>query len=193
MKFVNETHKRASEAHNAGNLDKAIELFNIALEQVPNHPDILSDRGTSYLLLEKFHLALMDFNQSAQLEPNRAYRYASRAFAKDRMGDVDGAIADYEKAIALDPNDAIAHNNLGVLLESRGQRKQAESLYSLADKLNKDLPQNPAQKINHKEGVKPAKAPLNQSGVIKSIFTRQGFTDFLRFVFNGFRLPNNKK
>jgi len=49
-----------------------------------------------------------------------------RAFLKSRMGETDGAISDYEKAIMLDPDDAIAYNNLGLAQEQKGFRDRAE-------------------------------------------------------------------
>ena len=41
------------------------------------------------------------------LEPNNPYRYSSRAYIKDWIGDIKGAIADYEVAVKLDPEDSI--------------------------------------------------------------------------------------
>ena len=69
--------------------------------------------------------AILDFDKAQQIEHN-SYRYSSRAFVKAHIKDVEGAIKDYQKAIELDPDDAIAHNNLGIILEQQGHKDQAE-------------------------------------------------------------------
>ena len=40
-------------------------------------------------------------------------------------GHLDGAIACYKKAIELDPKDAMAHNNLGIAHDGKGQVDEA--------------------------------------------------------------------
>ncbi|TXC81504.1 tetratricopeptide repeat protein [Luteibaculum oceani] len=198
MKYINKDHEAAANLHSKGEFDKAILAYEKVLEAFPNHPDVLSDRGTTYLLMEKYNLAIIDFNEAVNLEPNRAFRYSARAFAKDRMGDLDGAIADYQKAIELDPEDAIAYNNLGVLMENRGMRKQANTLYQFADKINNEHNQafTPPIKTEEKIEKGPTEAfqtfenenPSKQD-IYKSLLTRSGLKDFFRFVFNGFKLP----
>ena len=44
----------------------------------------------------------------------RAYFYFNRAFKKAEKGDDVGAIADYTKAIELNPEDALAYYNRGI-------------------------------------------------------------------------------
>ncbi len=56
---------------------------------------------------------------------NRAIAYSSRGAAYWKKGDKEQAIADYDKAIALDPNDAIAYDNRGVAYEKKGDKEKA--------------------------------------------------------------------
>src|SRR5690606_3882624 len=69
------------------------------------------------------------------MEPQNPYRYSSRAFLKDRMGDLKGAIADYERAIEIDPEDAIAHNNKGMVEEKLGFQEKSKQSFKKADDL----------------------------------------------------------
>ena len=200
MDFVNSHHQKAFKLHAEGKFLEAVEEYNQAIEQNPQHPDILADRATSFLLLEKFQLCLIDFNEAAELEPENPYRFASRAFAKARMSDTMGAIVDYERAIELDPEDAISMNNLGLLLENQGNRQQAQNLYSEADKLSAnttkfDYPEPkqeselpPLPEIKKAEPIEETQE--NFLSIIKSIFTKEGIKDFLRFVFNGFKFKD---
>ncbi|MDX5477739.1 MAG: tetratricopeptide repeat protein, partial [Cyclobacteriaceae bacterium] len=52
-----------------------------------------------------------------------------------RIGDLEGAIADYEKAIELDPEDAVAYNNKGLVEEKLGYRDQSKKSFEKADEL----------------------------------------------------------
>jgi len=40
-------------------------------------------------------------------------------------GDLEGAMAEYREALRLNPNEAKAHNNLGLALEKKGHRRGA--------------------------------------------------------------------
>ena len=123
------------------------------------------------------------------------------------MKKYDEAAADYQKAIDLDPEDAVAHNNLGMLYEQMGYAKQAKEHFAIADEVNKML---------NDEGIVPEKAPppieeekpnpqpstpieaaeehvsdesVDRSTTIKSVFTkRETFREFVRFTAKGFKL-----
>ena len=56
---------------------------------------------------------------------NRSFAYTNRGNAYDDKGEYDLAIADFNKAIALNPNDAYAYNNRGVTYEKNGDKDQA--------------------------------------------------------------------
>ncbi len=57
-------------------------------------------------------------------QKNRAIAYYNRGTAYQKRGDLDGAIADYDKAIALDPNDAFVYVNRGVAYDSEGDKEK---------------------------------------------------------------------
>ena len=77
-------------------------------------------------------------NSSLRLDPKNAYRFASRAYMREQGGDTKGAIEDYKRAIELDPENAVSHNNLGLLEEKLGYMQQARSRFKLADELAED-------------------------------------------------------
>lgn len=120
-------------------LSEALELFNALLDMQPDRAEVLSERAVVYLHLKKKSLCLIDFNRAVDLQPQNPYRYASRAYARESFGDIEGAIGDYEKALALDPEDAVSHNNLGLLQEKLGYKLKAEKNFSRADKLSQML------------------------------------------------------
>jgi tetratricopeptide (TPR) repeat protein len=79
--------------------------------------------------------ALSELDRATNLDPKNPYRYSSRAFLKDRLGDFLGAIEDYEKAIELDPEDAIAYNNKGLVEEKMGNIARSKKSFEKADDL----------------------------------------------------------
>jgi len=55
-------------------------------------------------------------------------RYNNRGLVRREQGDVVGALADYDQAIALKPDDATAYNDRGIM-----RREQGDLAGALAD------------------------------------------------------------
>lgn len=206
--YINEAHQHGIELLRAGKLQEALSMLHQALKENPSHPDILSDRGVVYIHLKQEKEALDDFNLSLELQPDYSYRYSSRAYAKSVFNDIDGAIADYEKAVELDKEDAIAYNNLGLLLEQKGRIEQAKRNFDRADhlaKIEKDLldvvedleegkidVQEQQEAQLERKAIEPIELKKKQETTLsemKKIFTsKEQFKEFLHFIKNGFKL-----
>lgn len=208
--YINSNHKKAQELLDQEKLDASLVHFNKALKEHPDHPDILSHRGVLYLHLKQKKKCLDDLNLSLKIEPENPYRYASLAYAKDFFGDLQGAILDYQKAVELDPEDAVAHNNLGLLLEKQGYQQKAQRNFDKADKLSK-IEKKMFDKLDEMEGIEQSGEKVNSSAppkgeriqpqklqpdqnpsrkeVVRDVFTKKSvFIEFLYFVRNGFKL-----
>jgi len=135
--YINSEHKKAQKLLEQQKFEKALIAFNKALQQAPNHPDILSHRGVLYLHMNQKKKCFDDLELSLRLDKEYSYRYAALAYAKDYFGDTDAAIELYEKAIQVDPEDSISHNNLGLLMEKKGYTQKAKEIFKKADKLSK--------------------------------------------------------
>lgn len=192
--------EEAVAALKSGQFEKALKQFNALLERRAEDPDMFSYRGAVLLNLHRKREALEDFNRAVSLDPDYSYRYASRAFAKDALGDLAGAIADYEKAIELDPDDAIAHNNLGLLIEKSGDQNKAKKHFASADELAQtffgDDVTNDGAKPDSGIAMQPQKLkpdPKNLSGKmywkeLGRIFTSSSERKkFFNFMLNGFK------
>ena len=201
--FANKTHEKAEKALKEGKLDKAIDLYNKALKESPNHIDIISDRGVAYLNMNKEKECFEDLNKAITLQPDYGYRYACRAFAKKNFGDLDGAIEDYEKAIELDPTDEIGHNNLGLLYEQKGYQDEATKRFEQAKKLSeaedgllkmmKEMDKDDEVEVK-KDELKPRTSDKDDESAtkmkeFKKIFTStEQLKEFLNFLKNGFKI-----
>lgn len=199
MKF-SEKHNKALELYKADKLKEAKEMFDIAIGEEDNNPDLFHDRGVCFFHLGMKIEALADMNRALDIQPEYSYRYSSRAYMKGHLKDVEGAIEDYKMAISLDPEDAIAHNNLGLLEEQLGFHQQAKKRFSQADELNELLQQNGissstsiAQEPRNiqKELDVERKENENSSSILRemiSVFThKEKRAEFIRFVKNGFK------
>lgn len=203
--FANPTHEIAHELLKEGKVNEAIEAYTKAMEITPNHPDIYSDRGVAHLHNMDKENCFADLQKAIDLQPDYGYRYAAMAFAKNNFGDLDGAVEDYTKAVDLDPTDAVAQNNLGLLLEQQGYKKAAEQRFARADELSKqenhlldviddlDNAENQKEETSSKQN-ESTKAPTKEennsnSEEFKKIFTQKSqFKEFIRFVKNGFKI-----
>jgi tetratricopeptide (TPR) repeat protein len=64
--------------------------------------------------------------------------YVSRGNAYDQLGESERAIADYDRALTLDPRNAFAHRNKGVSLTRLGQLGEAVQEFAAAIELKPD-------------------------------------------------------
>jgi len=62
--------------------------------------------------------------------PNHFKALFNRGFAFDKIGQFDEAIADYSKAISIDPNNAYTYYNKGISLDRKGDFNQAITCFS---------------------------------------------------------------
>jgi lipoprotein NlpI len=101
---------------------------------------------------------------------NRAIAYYNRGFAWSLKGDLDHAIADYDQAIGLRPNDARAYNNRAIAWEAKGDLGRAIADYDRAIELD---PNNAHAWFNrgraelHSGALPQALADLNRVGELR--------------------------
>ncbi|MCB0760501.1 MAG: tetratricopeptide repeat protein [Flavobacteriales bacterium] len=177
--------------------DEALELYREASKSHPNDPNVWHDWGVCLFHLNKPLEALQMMNEAVRLQPEYSYRYSSRAYIRAGLKDVQGAIADYRIAIELDPEDAVALNNLGLLEEQLGYVKEAKEKFDLADELSKILEEKNIDMASAKsEGALRApqipNTPEEQSSLWKEInrvfSSSEGFKEYISFIKSGFKL-----
>ena len=196
--FINQKHQLAIEALKHADLENALTLLEEALLENPFHPNIISDRGFLYIHLKKNKLAMDDFDLCVDLQPDYGYRYSARAYAKEYFGEIDEAILDYQKAIELDKNDWISHQNLGILLQKQNRIVDAEHHFKVADEIQGKNEFGIVQKMGEKqqsidrETIPPSDLIRKQENTIskmKHLFTsKENFDEFMHFLKNGFKI-----
>ena len=84
--------------------DKAIADRNVALALDNNLPEAAINRGAALLQKHRPADAAVDFTHALELAPAHLERvYFDRAMAREDMGDIKGAYADYRQASQLNP------------------------------------------------------------------------------------------
>ena len=110
-----------------GDYDKALEYCNqaIALDSVKTNylyekANILDNAGRTQEAIK----TMSDYIANTPDEPAGYYQ---RGWFKDHFGDIEGALEDYTMAITLQPHEAYAYLNRGVLYRLKGENAKAES------------------------------------------------------------------
>ncbi|MCO6499949.1 MAG: tetratricopeptide repeat protein [Vicingus serpentipes] len=170
-------YTRAISYRKIGEFEKSIDDFSTILERLPDEPSLLSERGVSHFHNKNINAAMNDMNRAVELEPNKPYRYASRAYIRANI-DIEGAIEDYKKAIELDPKDDIAHNNLALLEENAGRMSSAKNHFNAANKIIGYHPKKGTEINNSTSSI--GKVMLE---IFTSKNTRKEYFNFLKSFF----------
>lgn len=196
-------HLAVAQARNSADAGQWISAL-IAYEQAEqthagweNDPDFLNDWAVALFHNQRAHEGLALLDKAINLQPHYGYRYAARGWMKQALKDIKGAIADYEKALELDPEDAITLNNLGLLEEQIGRMESAKERFRAADAMDQMLEDSSISKapVNAPVPLPASKPnPLNTSNpwaeASRALFTSEGRKEFLDFIRNGFKLKD---
>lgn len=116
----------------------------ITLNRIAPAAEVWAMLGRAHLASDTPTLALSAFNQALQLDPNAPKPRALRGSLLRKIGDLDGALADYETAQKLEPeNPAIAYAR-GLVHLQLGEIAHADKAFAQAAKA---LPAKPGLQL----------------------------------------------
>ena len=161
--------------------------------------DFIHDRAIALFHNGQALEALAELDQAVELQPDYGYRYAARGWMKQALKDYNGAIIDYQRALELDPDDAISHNNLGLLEEQLGYHKVAKERFAVADELAGILENESISTTGEatsdlsfpKQEIENEPKPKSKSSwkeIKRALVNPDGRKEFLDFIRNGFKL-----
>lgn len=123
-----------TQAHDAqaalANYEKALKLY-------PDYADAWVRKGVTLYNINRFNEAGDCFNKAVQLAPADFKTYYNRGKYRKECNDVEGAIADFDKATSLKPDHAGAHELFGDVLMQAGKDDMAALQWRLAEELKK--------------------------------------------------------
>jgi tetratricopeptide (TPR) repeat protein len=115
-------YNRAMVLDGLGRKEDAIKDYSVALiYQTDLTIEILSNRAVLFMETEKFREAISDLDYLISEDGNNFMYYYNRAFAKLKLNDIEGAIADYRKVLQLNPGDKETAQQLQILIDSQGR------------------------------------------------------------------------
>lgn len=109
----------------AGQFDRAIELFDDVLMEVPRHAVAFHQRGLALDGVDEAEAALSDLDAAISLDPAYTDAINDRGILLARLGRDDDALADFRRVIGLDPNHDAARLNYAVALQRSGRIDEA--------------------------------------------------------------------
>ncbi len=89
-----------------GYYERALEEYNDALEEAPEHRQALRGKARTLVEMGRYERAVALYDRYLAMDPEAAGVYANRGIAYDRMGRHQQALEDYERALDLDPGVA---------------------------------------------------------------------------------------
>ena len=113
-------------------MDTLIPILEEALLGGNASPEGWALLGRAHLKKEQHTLAISALNQSLLLDPEQLEALALRGSLLRRIGDLTGALADYEQALRLAPASAVLSYEQGLVLLQLGRIEAAEPLLRTA-------------------------------------------------------------
>jgi cytochrome c-type biogenesis protein CcmH/NrfG len=134
----------------AGQMPSLAEMHQIASQQVaplleklkkdPKNIGLLMQVGAVYHAAHQFKDSATYYGKAAQADPKNIDAHTKLAISLYRSGDVDGSIAELNRALSLDPKDPNSLFNLGMIrLQGRQDPKGALAAWQKLLKLNPQL------------------------------------------------------
>jgi tetratricopeptide (TPR) repeat protein len=135
---------------NQRSYDKAIDDYNLALQQKPGDEvaaqkkksltDILNNLAQMEAKYNagKYREAISDYDKAIKANPDNADYYLGRGLCFEKTREPKKAMADYEKAAGYDQNYLQAYKSKGNLYQSQGRYAEAIASYTIAVSLDRN-------------------------------------------------------
>lgn len=120
---------QAVKAHEAGRRAEAATLYRKVLSAEPENADALHLLGVAAYQSRDLETAVSLISRAISLSP-RAHYFTNLGNALMDQGSVGKALSTFKEALALDPEQTEARNNLAVALRKLGRLDEAEAAFS---------------------------------------------------------------
>jgi tetratricopeptide (TPR) repeat protein len=136
--FYEAQYKKAEALRRVKKYPEALISIDKAIELNPDDAALYLLRGQILVSLNRYPEAKTAFGNAIDRKPN-FFAYYYRAEALSQMGDKQGAVLDYSKAIAINPREASSYHSRGLLYSDLANEKAAmadlDRAIALADPL----------------------------------------------------------
>lgn len=114
---VKHMHKLLSLSHSKlGDNDKALEAIALAKEADPSDYGIIVTEANIYYAMGNKEMFKQKLEEAVAVNPNESSLFYNIGVMKMELGDTEGALISYKRAIELNPEYAEAYNNIGAIV-----------------------------------------------------------------------------
>jgi tetratricopeptide (TPR) repeat protein/S1-C subfamily serine protease len=115
--------------------EEALAVINKAIQFAPKNANLYNEKWIVLNNLKRYQEALLAINEAIALSPRAAF-YSNRGNTYYDLKDYPKAIADYDKAIAINPEYAVAYSNRGTTYSALKDYPKAIADYDKAIAIN---------------------------------------------------------
>ncbi len=134
----------------AERLAKAKQAVDHAFELQPDLPDAHTAMGYyHYYGFRNYEQALLEFSIAQKMMPNDLWSLTGVAAIHKRQANFQAALQEFKKVLALDPRNAAAANDLGIVYNTIGNYAEAQRYFDLAITLAPDHPTSYRNKVEN--------------------------------------------
>lgn len=120
-------------------LDKALEIYNRAIELFPNNIFLYRRIGFIYQKQNDLDATVQAWQRMTEIDSSNPESYHILALGLRSSGDFEAALKEIRQAILLDPTSASAHNSEGIILLDMGRQEAAIDSFKQAVDLGHSL------------------------------------------------------
>jgi tetratricopeptide (TPR) repeat protein/S1-C subfamily serine protease len=114
---------------------EALIAISQAISLEPQDTIIINEKAILLSNLKRYPEAIKIYDRLIERDP-KSWAYYNRGVIKSELGDKKSAIADYDIAIRINPQFAIAYNNRGVVKSELGDKKGAIADYDITIRID---------------------------------------------------------
>lgn len=112
----------------SGQFDKAVELLRKASQLDQRNGDLHRELGITFLMFHDWESARVEMLEAIHLEPENVDAHSGLAYALEKLGDLEGALKQYQVCTHLDPADTTYRDHyvevLGLVYAQKAQKKR---------------------------------------------------------------------
>ena len=157
-------YARGMSYERSGNLKKAEDDLEAALEFRPDHPYLLNYLGYSWADQgKKLDKSLELIEKAANLKPDDGYIIDSLGWVYYKMANYEDAVVQLEKAVELVPYDPTINDHLGDAYWQVGRKNEARFQWARAMNASKDDKEKAALELKISDGLDVKKTPVMEA------------------------------
>ncbi len=108
-----------------GRVEEAIGMYRRTMVSAPDDAEVCHNYGVALIELKQLHEAERLLRRAIELDPSRDLSYVNLGRIEEKRDLREAARVSYERAIFLNPVNALAHQRLAILLGASGHPQQA--------------------------------------------------------------------